>query len=390
MKVRQKKISVLDLGPNTENGYTVVKELAGQGLLYIKIKQGYDFVYSSEDTDKFISSYCGATTSTNTVQPGTVTIPAVENLPSVGQIEIDMPFIVQTANGKEPMQPTSPAPSVTASSDPRSVSQAVIQQIISECCQNGLHDQVQILSVLQKELLHGRKLDLAEHNSTCEGETNYICVNRDDILKTTFNELESLTDFCITFEVDFMGEMASDLGGPRKEWIRHVNHAIKGKYFDHGLICYCVELMMGIALLQNGQLPRFLPEDIIAKLVEPSNDPCIAQLQNGLHVFGFVQFFQAFRSLLKLLKPREEILTPKMLLNLLTPVCSPEGSTAISKEKELYSIFVHYVRQVASGRRKPVTLNSILEFVTCASEEPILGFAKHPSITFTSSEQVRV
>ena len=134
-----------------------------------------------------------------------------------------------------------------------------------------------------------------------------------------------------------MGEMASDLGGPRKEWICHVNHAIKEKYFDHGLICYCandyffVGLMMGIALLQNGQLPRFLPEDIIAKLVEPSNDPRIAQLQNGLQVFGFVQFFQAFPSLLELLKPREEILTPKMLLNLLTPVFSPEGSTAISK-----------------------------------------------------------
>ena len=156
---------------------------------------------AQKGADKLISSYCGATTSTNTVQPGTVTIPAVENLPSVDQIEIDMPSIVQTANGKEPMQPTSPAPSLTASSDLRSVSQAVIQQIISECCQYGLHDQVQILSVLQKELLHGRKLDLTEHDSTCEGETNYICVNRDDILKTTFNELESLTDFCITLRL---------------------------------------------------------------------------------------------------------------------------------------------------------------------------------------------
>ena len=130
--------------------------------------------------------------------------------------------------------------------------------------------------------------------------------------------------------------------------------------------------MMGIALLQNGQLPRFLAEDIITRFVQLSDDPWIAQLQNGPQNFGFVQFFQAFPSLLQLLQPREERLTPKTLLNLLSPMFSPAGSTAISKEKELYSIFVHYVRQVASDRRKPVTLNCILEFVTCASEEPIL------------------
>ena len=143
------------------------------------------------------------------------------------------------------------------------------------------------------------KLDLTEHHSTSEGKTNYICVNRDDILKTTFNELESVTDFCTTCEVDFIGEMASDLGDPRKKWIRHVNRAIKEKYFDHGLLYYCstdyffVGLMMGIALLQNGQLPRFLPEDIITRLVQLSDDPCIAQLQNGLQIFGFVQFFSS-------------------------------------------------------------------------------------------------
>ena len=205
------------------------------------------------------------------------------------------------------MQPSNPvsistspvAVPISASNDPRCVRQALIQQIISECCQNGLHDQVQISSVLQKQLIHGRKLDLTEHHSTSEGETNYICVNRDDILKTTFNKLESVTDFCTTCEVDFIGEMASDLGDPRKKWIRHVNRAIKEKYFDHGLLYYCsndyffVGLMMGIALLQNGQLPRFLPEDIITRLIQLSDDPCIAQLQNGLQIFGFVQFFSS-------------------------------------------------------------------------------------------------
>ena len=81
----------------------------------------------------------------------------------------------------------------------------LVKKIISEGHQNDIHNPVQILSVLQKELIHGRKLDLTDGESTCEGETNYICVNREDILKTTFMELESITDFCMTFEVDFMG-----------------------------------------------------------------------------------------------------------------------------------------------------------------------------------------
>ena len=44
VKVVQKKISILRVGANTEYDYTVVKKLAGQGLLYIRIKRGYGFV----------------------------------------------------------------------------------------------------------------------------------------------------------------------------------------------------------------------------------------------------------------------------------------------------------------------------------------------------------
>ena len=59
--------------------------------------------------------------------------------------------------------------------------------------------------------------------------TNYICLDRDNVLQSTFTELESITDYRVTFEVDFLGEMAKDYGGPRKEWITLVNKAIKKK-----------------------------------------------------------------------------------------------------------------------------------------------------------------
>jgi hypothetical protein len=70
---------------------------------------------------------------------------------------------------------------------------------------------------------------------------------------------------------------------------------------------------------------------------------------------------------------------------MLSPVFAPEGSTAIAREKEIYGLFVKYVREVASGRRNPVNLSSLLIFVTGASEEPVLGFEKQPTITFVQS-----
>ena len=47
----------------------------------------------------------------------------------------------------------------------------------------------------------------------------------------------------------------------------------------------------------------------------------------------------------------------------------------------MYAKFVKYVREVSSGQRV-VALENILEFVTGASEEPLLGFARSPHIHF--------
>ena len=44
VKVTQKRISILHLSKQTEYNYDVVKELVGQGLLYIRIKVGFEFV----------------------------------------------------------------------------------------------------------------------------------------------------------------------------------------------------------------------------------------------------------------------------------------------------------------------------------------------------------
>ena len=58
-------------------------------------------MYSSEDTDNLTFCHSGVSTSTSTVQAAVVTLPTVDNPPSVDQICIDMPSTVQTANGEE-------------------------------------------------------------------------------------------------------------------------------------------------------------------------------------------------------------------------------------------------------------------------------------------------
>jgi len=45
-------------------------------------------------------------------------------------------------------------------------------------------------------------------------------------------------------------------------------------------------------------------------------------------------------------------------------------------------LFVKYLREAASGRRKDVTLEKVLIFTTGVDEEPVLGFELHPSLVF--------
>lgn len=148
--------------------------------------------------------------------------------------------------------------------------------------------------------------------------------------------------------------------------------------------------MIGIALLQNGQLPSFISNSVIEQLLVDTDEKCIVELQKGLNNLGLLQLFKSFPVLLHLLRPNEVALSAKKMLKLLKPEFSEEGSSAISREKQVYGMFVKYVRDVASGRRNPVTLGRILVFCTGATEEPVLGFYEHPSIHFESGNITKV
>eukprot|EP00794_Sanderia_malayensis_P008538 gene8538-9450_t len=268
-----------------------------------------------------------------------------------------------------------------------------IQPIINKIKEAGIIDPIETLKILQKDILQGRPLDLAMMEDTIDGECSYITVDRENILTSTFSELQYVENLRYTLHVDFMGEQCVDLGGPRKEWIRMMNHAIKEKYFDHGLRemlaedYYYVGIMIAVALLQNGQLPVFMEENITQHIISTSLDQCIIQLQRGLEMLGMYSAFQQLPMLCNLLRPGAPMaLNVQKLLQLLQARFSEEGSNSRKHEKECYQMFIKYIREVASGRRSSnssnLTLGDILSFVTGATEEPPLGFQMQPAIQF--------
>ena len=82
-----------------------------------------------------------------------------------------------------------------------------------------------------------------------------------------------------------------------------------------------------------------------------TENPCIAKLKQGLNVFGLLQIMRKFPILLHLLRQHNQALSERMLLKLLAPAFSEEGSSMYLKEKAMSALFVKYLRQVASGRR---------------------------------------
>ncbi|XP_065672015.1 uncharacterized protein LOC136089853 [Hydra vulgaris] len=369
VKVSRKKISKLNKCSNIDYSYDV-KKLAGQGLLYLQLKE------RCNDHQMIIPTEV-------------IEIPSASFVSKSSQL-IDQED-VNEVDIREIKELTSASFVAKGSVDKNIYIEIDFEnQKIKEIKENNLQDPIEILRFLQKTMIKGRVQDIEniDENTDKDSETNFICIDRQNILMSTFAELESVENFLITFEVDFMGELAKDYGGPRREWIRECNRMIKERLFDSGLRelfaeeYYFVGLLIGIALFQGGQLPTYLPDSIIIKITENTADICISNIQKGLNKFNLIRFFKEFPQLLELLRPSKVQFTAKMLLKLLKPKFSSEGSTALVKEKEIYSMFVKYVREVASGRRECVSLANILSFVTGASEEPLLGFALQPSVEF--------
>ena len=82
-----------------------------------------------------------------------------------------------------------------------------VDTVISYCEENNIQNPVEILRCMQKHIVTGRALELESDSETLEGKTNYINVDRMNLLETTFEEVGALEDLRLTLEVSFYGEV---------------------------------------------------------------------------------------------------------------------------------------------------------------------------------------
>ena len=82
-----------------------------------------------------------------------------------------------------------------------------VDTVISYCEANNIQNPVEILRSMQKHIVTGRALELESGSKTLEGKTNYINMDRMNLLETTFEEVGALEDLHLTLEVSFYGEV---------------------------------------------------------------------------------------------------------------------------------------------------------------------------------------
>jgi len=276
---------------------------------------------------------------------------------------------------------------------------AKLSQVFS-CIEQDKVEQnpVEILRYLQNYLVIGRKLEIQDVSLANIGETNYIMVDRSNILETGFEELETHSNKFITLEVQFYDEQAQDYGGPRKEFFLLMLRRIKEKYFDNGLMNAFksdyrkIGSLFGLSILQNGKIPNFLSEEVLQELFHGSPDEgsCMFELRKGMDELGIIQVGKKYPLFLHLFRKGTECkLKLKNLTQLLKPTFDEEGTNSRQFQNKGYKLFVKYLREAASGRRKDVTLEKVLIFTTGVDEEPVLGFELHPSLVFVDEDENR-
>ena len=87
-----------------------------------------------------------------------------------------------------------------------------IEATIAEMKSSGVdQNPVECLRMLQKNLVWGRKLEITDLTADNSGATNFIMVDRGNLLETGFEELKSLNNKFLTLEVQFYGEVCHSL-----------------------------------------------------------------------------------------------------------------------------------------------------------------------------------
>ena len=84
---------------------------------------------------------------------------------------------------------------------------SVINEISGYCQENKVSSTKEVVRLMQSKLVRGRSLEIESEDTCPEGATNYILVDRYNILETGMEEITGLHDPFLTLDVQFYGEV---------------------------------------------------------------------------------------------------------------------------------------------------------------------------------------
>ena len=85
---------------------------------------------------------------------------------------------------------------------------AIVEKTTTYCQQNNIVNPVEILRYFQQKMVIGRALEVQSVDEVNEGETNFIMVDRQNLMLTAFDEISFLTELRKTLQVQFYGEVS--------------------------------------------------------------------------------------------------------------------------------------------------------------------------------------
>ena len=83
----------------------------------------------------------------------------------------------------------------------------IAQEAVAYCKAESITNHVEILRYLQSVIVYGRPLEIQNIVELVEGETNYILVDRNNLLITLFDDISGIHDLCMTLEVQFYNKV---------------------------------------------------------------------------------------------------------------------------------------------------------------------------------------
>jgi hypothetical protein len=136
----------------------------------------------------------------------------------------DAPITLQTPTLDQPVtveMPSSDPPSIVLQELPTAEIETVdltqpgesqtvdkaVKDTVNYCNSNSVLDYVEILRCFQQKVVTGRVLEVENVAEAVAGETNYIHVDRNNLIETAFEEIMFLNDYRKTLEVQFYGEV---------------------------------------------------------------------------------------------------------------------------------------------------------------------------------------